>query len=508
MSKLAVWSVNFALAVPYGAASLILSGFLNAESVYHFFYGSAFLSILFAVVFGIRRKSLDAATQAGIWFLPAVISLFIVIYYYYCYSSFIFADHDYTMISEMILNTTDTAYALTGPSGSFLSHHFSPFFLVFTPLWKALAWLFPRLDHLPYAAVLTLASIAALIIWVRYAFLFFRIYGESMQKRLTLFFVWILAAGFPFMRLVQSVHFEILIFLFWGWLLLEIIRLSDEPGKLSWKRVFRRLIFPLILLLTVKEDVAVYLLLFTVVILFSGQFKASAAVFSISFVYLISALLIRWVYFPGGPDWTSYFDSAAYPGEPARNYLLLIQSAGFLPLTNPAGWAGYPVFMIHWFSKHPWHADFISHYIYTILPFLVTGTVLGLVWIRKYTPVLFIVLTLSIIASIRSKDHPLIPRSGFSADAASLERAVNEIRPGDCVYASFYLSPRVPMSAQVFPLWAFSEAENQPSCRRSLLLLHKDKDRDLYYSMNCEKKESLNRPGNINLCPAERTHEP
>jgi len=362
------------------------------------------------------------------------------------YQALLLGDHDFTNMSESINNTAKgfglftTPYFNTGERGSYLGHHFSPALLLYVPVYF-IAGFFASSTHATYAVCLLLTLAAGFAIWIVY-------FLESCEDPFTaLTAAAICACGFPLWRLSLSYHHELLVFPFSGLAFLFLRR----------RNTLLFLLFTL-LWISVKEDIPVYTAFFGAFLFFRRPRRTGAILMIVSTTayLIINGPLHTYFAGSGGPDWTTYWkDGSEYRTGPVLD---LLTAFSFLPLLQPsfALLTLLPIFIIHFFSSHSWHASFYGHYVYTILPFLLYGATEGLKRIESrfsdFLPAICL-FSLSIVFYSAASDRqtpPILPTA--DAREKSLSRLVAGIPAGACVQTQIPFSAHVRLSQRVFPL--------------------------------------------------------
>lgn len=392
-------------------------------------------------------------------FLPALPFLIRNAFYTYeVYAGLIVGDFDYTNISQALNLTTrgegllPAPHVSTGITGSFLGHHFSPSLLLFVPFYGITRYLQPffafRATHLLYGLLLYLSLFWGILLWTS----FIKQYSSSIRSA-------ILASAMLFnsillWRIAGSFHFEILVIPFSALLFIRFHR----KDFLFW--------VILILWLGLKEDMAIYAILagvywFTV----SKEmfyYERSFRVILFSAIYFIFAMWMKSVFSGGaGPDWTDYWFRYDYESPSLYSLMIPLISMGLFPLYSlkVSLILLFPLLLIHFTSSHPWHSSFIAHYGYTILPFLMLGTVHGIriitsnsIFMKRSTALISLGFAMSFYTATGEKGSPYV-RVKQSPRYEFVENSLMKI-PGDsCSLAQVNLSPHMPLDVKVFPIY-------------------------------------------------------
>lgn len=281
------------------------------------------------------------------------------LYYESTYQGYFLQEHDFLNIAAGLSDSVflRTPYVNTGPTGSFLGHHWSPFLILI----RALFWLsefLPRANHGIFLLPLFLGACAGQLLW-------FELARQRLSANYTgllplLALVLILHPGI--LRLNLSLHFEIF-----------VLPLS-ALAILLWRR--RSYWVALILLFSVKEDVALYCA-FAFASLWwwspeqeRGRLKNSFVVASLYFVLAVG--LRHYLAGSTGVNWLHYWSEAfQFQGKQLHGLLFILLSGAWLAFLDRR-WL-LPILLTvgtHLISRHPWHNSFQSHYVYTTLPMI------------------------------------------------------------------------------------------------------------------------------------------
>ena len=411
----------------------------------------------------------------------AILSLFVAYLALYCrsaYDSFYLQEHDFLNIAAALPggDWLRTPYVNTGPTGSFLGHHFSPFLLLLKPFFQAIAWL-PQANFTTYMLPLFLGAAWGVILWF-----------ETIRRYLDERYHWLLPVLATFLvcnplvfRLSLSFHFEVFI-------------LPLSAGCiLFWNRGHYWVFF--LLLLSVKEDIAFYVFLvcasITLVhiwrhrpgslteaihvilkqqpnggpehkppnlaaswnsrrLLLSGTFALTYLLFAVAFQKLLAG--------DTGADWSHYWlQPFEWKGTQTTGLLIVILAGGWTALKHPA--LRIPLILIclmHILSRHPWHNSFQSHYVYTVTLIVLPS----LFFLRHRAMALIIPLMLFAGMLDRSTPQPLLKESAYDSIVV-----LTRIPENSCVRASKHIAVRIPLHSSPFPIY---EIAGNPEAERDL----------------------------------------
>ncbi|MBW7858434.1 MAG: DUF2079 domain-containing protein, partial [Leptonema sp. (in: Bacteria)] len=457
--------------------------------------------LLTLILWRIRRHSFEvtaiSSKAISICIMAAVFifSVYLLLFTYSAEWSFFSADQDVTNVSTAINRTTisdllPTPYVAAGSSRSFLAHHFSPSILLFLPVYKV-ASLFESANHNTYNLALAFTLIAGLSLWYYYSY-------RSLSKfRFLLPLVLIpLAHSFLFFRQILSFHFEVLTLPLLALLVLSV-RLQKRTDLQKPADLLRRS-WPLITVLYagIKEDTAVYLgifagvyFLFEVIdhyrqkqhakLSFEKALQSVQQVLKQSIYFRIGIISVLWVVFAmwfrlwlageNAASWQSYWDTKsyleAYPQfrkTPHTYFWILLSSGVWLFFSLRSSLVVIMILLFHVVSGMPWHALLESHYSYTLLPFLIAGSIRGLSNIEtlfeknkvsfKTAMLLFFAGTIATDYSLlreKNQPFPLFKQNQLYESVHTMMKLV----PADaCVQSSFHLSALVPLRARPIPL--------------------------------------------------------
>lgn len=439
--------------------------------------------------------------------------LYTGLYYRSAYLGFLLQEHDFINLSAGLSHSwmLITPYVNTGPTGSFLGHHFSPFLILIRPFFW-MAERLPEANHGVYLLPLFLAISLGQVLWFLAAL-------QRWKSSWILPLVALCLSLHPaVLRLGLSFHFEAFV------LPLAALCVLTYNRRIYW-------LF-LILLFSVKEDISLY-----ASVIFAGLWwqsggremlsqrmpgrsngknstartasallpdRPDAAIAQDASIRqdatrapdasigqdatrttdtpsgqdapnrrLLHSLILSGAYFlfalsfqkylagPSGVDWSHYWqDVFQFRGTQFRGLLFILLSGGWLALLMPRFRPAFLfILALHFFSQHPWHNSFQSHYTYTMLPllFLVLGTAFE---IRK--ELLLLAVFLIFVSMIVDRSTPLPLIQSRKVDTSLLQ----SLPANSCIRTSRHISVRIPLHAHPFPLYriAGNPASNHDLC--------------------------------------------
>lgn len=335
--------------------------------------------------------------------------------------AFLFQDADYIGISDILLaisrgeGFTSGYYSPSG-EGSYLHHHFAPGMLVLTPF---VSWVPERWG---LAVAVFFVYQLTTILWIFWAYQISKHHlKENGIKFLTF---WILLANQLYLyRIGSSFHFEVLVllfgfFFFYIWEQRE--KIQKGPFRSPWI-YYNVLTLSIVLYLSQKEDIGIYLLLFFLPTVLGISYnlwkkkknenrdaqqssgsvrdnsKEKATIRPLTLVYSIVFVWLGFVFiiYPMFGDrsesvsWTqtltqeyhSVFKQVTGAKKSFQIFLELIVSGGlgiFQMIPEVIG-IGL-IYATHIFSSRPWHHEVYTYYSYTLVPFILYS---GILWIRS-----------------------------------------------------------------------------------------------------------------------------
>ena len=445
----------------------------------------------------------------GAVLLPALpLLVYLWIFNGLAYESLFLGDQDFTNLSTALNQTArfegflTTPFLSTGPSGSYLGHHFSPLLAVYAAAYwlvalvpDAFALLFlesgTRPTHLVYAGCLWLTLAAGLFFWAR---LFYR---ELRSPFTATALMALICGAYPLWRLALSYHYELPVLPLSALTLLALAR-ARTTGKglgLFW--------LWLILWMANKEDVALYVILFAAYLFaHRGEFPHAGPpgngynhlvrTLSIAVMALAWVALAVWAMDTiGGPervDWVrQWSEPTAYSENSLRPTIFLLLAFAFLPVLCVRYFTIVlaPILIFHLFSQQVWHHNYLGHYSYAVLPFLMFGSLRGLqrveIWCEFWrewratdagtrpaatlpgsalSPIFVgVILACGFFAAGSDRYMPL-PRLQRDARFPAVERIMQTIPADACLQTQSPFSAHAPLDVRVFPLMI---PENNPA---------------------------------------------
>ncbi|MBE7411160.1 MAG: DUF2079 domain-containing protein [Leptospiraceae bacterium] len=380
------------------------------------------------------------------------------------FQSFFLGDMDYVSMAE-VLNSTlkgnffSTNYHGQTENSNYLSHHFSPAIILLSPFMVFSEY---RLGYGYSLLFYNLLGVFAISLYL---------ISRNIRGFQFFFLLCFFMINIYVYRLFQSYHFE-QIFLFFCVLLFWAIQ--KEKKILSY--------FLFLICIFIKEDISIYMTLLGIFLLFTKRKKMGTILIAVSigyFFYLVpwiqdsidSGAKINWLL-----DWSKWGNSISeiaiqILSNPIKVFMLFVQkksllfdislSFSFLFFFYPKIFLILiPIFIFHFSSDRIWFNDFYNYYSYTILPFLIYGSVEGFKKIENFQPsknlltlpFLLLFLSLTLFRSSKDQFFPLqIPKIDYSKFQSVIE-ASSIIPNHSKVNAQFDVSGFVNRKSQIFPM--------------------------------------------------------
>ncbi|MCB1179254.1 MAG: DUF2079 domain-containing protein [Leptospiraceae bacterium] len=432
------------------------------------------LSILFfllALFFLIKKQPKIKIPKSSYKFLSfKIISVFLIILYsfhlallhFHHLNSFFLTTNDYGMIAEVLWETLKGNFYKSNFLGdqdtsNYLSHHFSPGIIILSP------FLLLNDSRFGYAIGLLIFNISSLFLYREIVFNIIK----NNTYRILIFLI--LIFNIYSYRLFTSYHFESLfLFSFLG-IIYSIIKKNKYLET-----------FFFLFSLSIKEDIAIYLFLFGIVFFFKKDKLRFLLYSGISLIYFIVII----------PFFQNLLDNTAKenwyilwnnlgnsPGEILLSplfktklivYNILNSYKLFVDLGNSLGWiflfSGvylFPVsiiYLIHILSSRIWYNEFYHYYSYTILPFLLAGTIIGFRSFQNYKKfnkkrfIIFFILSFLFFRISSEKEFPLkYNEVNFSRKNDILE-VIKNIPENKEISISFDIGAILPRKFDLYPI--------------------------------------------------------
>nr|WP_269155340.1 DUF2079 domain-containing protein [Leptospira mtsangambouensis] len=335
--------------------------------------------------------------------------------------AFLFQDADYIGISDILLSISrgegfTSGYYSESGEGSYLSHHFAPGMVVLSPLVSLIP------NRWGLAAGVFLVYQLGTILWLFWAYQITKKNFKEFGVKFLVF--WVLVTNQLYLyRLGSSFHFEVLVlifglFFFYIWEQRE--KIQKVPLCSPW--IYHSVLaLAIVLYLSQKEDIGIYLFLFFLPTVFGISYnlwkkkkyenrdlqqpsgsardnsQEKANIQSLTLVFSIVFVWLGFVFFlyPTLGDhsesiiWTkvltqeyhSAFKQVTGAKKSLQIFLELIISVGlgiFQMIPEVIG-IGL-IYATHVFSSRPWHHEVYTYYSYSLVPFLLYS---GILWIRS-----------------------------------------------------------------------------------------------------------------------------
>ena len=420
-----------------------------------------FIISLLCTVFGFKKNS-DSIRSSELNFFYFSGFLFLSIHFFFLqknhFETFFLGDFDYVSLSETLQSSLKgyffrNHYLGNIDKANFLAHHFSPAMLVLAPFL--------------YLSEFRLGFGYGLLFFHLFSFVLFRKILDFFplnpgEKALWLFFFLL---NLYVYRLFTSYHYESL-FLFSA-LGLILSHLKNNNFLFSFFFLFSLLL---------KEDISLYLALFSLYLLFEKKKYTALLVLSISFFYFffVPAFFQKRLDPSASVNWLSSWSKwgKTYPeillhfiSQPGiilnsflnhkKTILELSLGAGFL------FWFYIPslplfigIMLIHFLSDRYWYNTFYNYYIYSLLPFYLFFSLKGYLSLRKKTGQTILLLAISLCLYRNSTDS-LFPHKLSEPDRTRLDtvrNAFQEIPKYSCLSVQFDLSGFAPRSLSIYPI--------------------------------------------------------
>lgn len=361
--------------------------------------------------------------------------------------AFLFQDADYIGISDILLSISrgdgfTSGYYSESGIGSYLHHHFAPGMFVLIPFVSLVP------ERWGLAVGVFFVYQLATILWLFWAY---QISKNNLKNRVNKFLVfWVLVTNQLYLyRIGSSFHFEVLVLLFalfFFYIWEQQKKIQNVRSHFTWF-YYSILSFAIILYLSLKEDIGIYLLLFFLPIVLrflykhnqknrneaveKGWFSSSSEdTILLRSLMLIISILLLWMGFvfciyPMFGDskesitWTnvltqeyhSAFKQVTGFQKSFQIFLELITSGGlgiFQMLPEVIG-IGL-VYATHIFSSRPWHHEVYTYYSYSLVPFILYT---GILWIQSEKKIslsfAFLILTCLFWKNSLDQNFPLDP---------------------------------------------------------------------------------------------------
>lgn len=363
--------------------------------------------------------------------------------------AFLFQDADYIGISDILLSISHgegfaSSYYSELGEGSYLHHHFAPGMLVLTPF---ISW-FP--NKLGLAVGVFFVYQLATILWILWAYQISK--HHLKDKGIKFLTFWILLTNQLYLyRIGSSFHFEVLVLVF-GLFFFYIWEQREKIQKGSFRSpwiYYNVLALSIILYLSQKEDIGIYLLLFFLPTVFGILYKLwkkkknenrdaqqpsgsptdnsqeKATIRSLTLVFSIVFIWFGFVFFiyPMFGDrsesvtWTKVLTQeyhSAFKQVTGFKKTLVI----FLEIAISAGLGIFQmipevigiglIYVTHIFSSRPWHHEVYTYYSYSFVPFLLYS---GILWIQSEKKInlsfAFLILTCLFWKNSLDQNYPL-----------------------------------------------------------------------------------------------------
>ncbi|MCB1173135.1 MAG: DUF2079 domain-containing protein [Leptospiraceae bacterium] len=407
-------------------------------------------------------------------------------FYIQAWLSFFLENQDFTNISSALnhsargLGLLRSGYLPGGPSGSYLAHHFAPSLLIYLPAyWLAHRWpaamalLQPLgLDyptHFVYAILLGLTALIGLLGWWRLAARVLR------KQQLLLAFMGLFVLQPALMHLIVSAHFEVLVLPAAGFFFSALwqIKCDREAARPVGRFTQMQLWLALVLWIGVKEDIAPYLFCLGLALYLHGlgvslrSIGRNLMIVTALYFAFSQGLGMQWAGGGVRSTWQHYWLQAPVvdPGsfwKPGWYFLLAL---GLLPLLRLRLFliALAPLLLLHAWSEHLYHHNFLGHYGYALLPVAAFATLMALRRLEerlpgwplaagRVVPIALVALALWVNHQDRIVPLPVLQSDNSARELGDCIGDLYREIPRACVFSQAVLSPHMPLAWTALPL--------------------------------------------------------
>ena len=343
-------------------------------------------SFFFIFIFFINLNIEKIVYKRIIYFIYTLFLLHTILLNINHYYSFFLFENDVVSMAEVLLETSKGHFFKSNyfgdmDNGNYLSHHFSPALSLLSPLFI----IFPH--RLIYTFSLIIFNFISLILIEKIA------NYNLKDKKDYLIFCLIPLFNPYFYNLFTSYHFESLFLTFF---------LVFLYGYLSGNKLYESLGF--LLSITLKEDIPIYYIIFSVIFLLKKDYKRFIYLIVICLVYLniinqVQLGLDRSAYVNWLGGWSQFgtdkvgiilnfflkFDTLILLAiRKIDNLINLLISFSYLPVFSLTELIPcLSIFIIQSSSDRMWYNSFYNYYCYTILPFFIYSTLIGLPYLTQ-----------------------------------------------------------------------------------------------------------------------------
>lgn len=399
-------------------------------------------------------------------------------------SSFQFHDADYVGMQEVVRNLMRgsgylSSYYSANGEGSYLAHHFSPSLIFFVPF-ESLGF-----GRWGYAIGVYFYLSLGTILWTE--ILLKKKATQIGNGNINLIYLLLIGilTNLYLYRLGTSYHFEVLVYP-----LSAVLFYYMEKEKISIG-----LFVSLFAFLFVKEDIAIYTVLFlTPAVVWNGisrfleekkeregkwaiqniRFEIGLVVLLVSLAYLLFVFFLLPNFFNVNSehwfgvltkDYPESYKQVTSLSKSVQIFFELVISGGTGIIFNLPSFVGLLfIYLTHALSHRPWHHEVYSYYCYTIVPFLVFS---GIVWMKEKKSlsitIFFLFLTLLFFRNLQDSNFPIaVEQIGLfeeekrNAKEVTSEldriRSQNTLSGFPIIFSQYNLSFSLPKEAILYPL--------------------------------------------------------
>lgn len=376
-------------------------------------------------------------------------------------NSFFLADFDFLAIAEILNNSLlgnffQTHHYGSRVTGNYLSHHFSPSILILSP------FLFLSETRLGYAYGLLFFIIAS------YILITILLLKKNIRGNLFYFSLIFLSCNLYLHRLFFSYHFELLAVFFF---------LLFFVGKEFQKTYLE--ILSILLLLLLKEDMAIYLFFLGIYFLIQKDWKYGLSIVAVSLLYFFfvpkffqsfidKSAHVNWLkdWEKWGRSYTEIFVNLIT--NPVKVSYLFFSKwkilRDFVLSFNPVLLqpslilVSLPIFLLHFISDRIWYNTLYNYYSYSVISFFVIGFILSLEKIKisnyeKYSfSILLFCISISLYSSSGDKFFPYSKIETNPIRVENIKNTISQIPKGKTVATQFDLGGFISRHNAIYPL--------------------------------------------------------
>ncbi len=412
-----------------------------------------------------KNESVFRELKEEIAFSVGLISIisfaFLYIFFQHLHSFFI-VDYDFLAIAEILNNSLSGDFFKShhygkAVTGNYLSHHFAPSLLLLTPFMLLSKFRFGYAYGLLFFVALSFILFAVLLI------------RKNIRGNIFYASMILLAINLPLHRLFFSYHFELLTVFFF---LLFFVGIEFNKTYVS--------ILAIILLLLLKEDMAIYTFCLGMYFALSKNWRYAITLMLGSLAYFFfvpgffQSQLDKSTHVDWLEDWRRWGNSYSEilinlitspiqvlnaffsKWKVLREFIL---SFSPLVLIYPSLIiVSLPIFLLHFISDRVWYNSLYNYYSYTVVSFFILSIVFSIKRLndskyKKYTlSILFFCIFISLYSSSGDKFFPYAKIDTNQNRVNDLEEVIQNITAYKTVAAQFDLGAFLPRANPLYPL--------------------------------------------------------